>query len=233
MRNAFTAIAALTLAAAAAQATTFSFSSDRNTDGPTLASLASGSVRDGRPFDLGGTVIVDFLYDVDEDGPAGPGIIPASFELDASVTGYAMTPFAGNFIHSWTLEGTFRFIELTSGEAFFSAAFGNALLTNFSDSPTLLAASGSLLSNSSADPALTFTTAGPLAGMDVSAGEDFSFSLSALRGSADGARVPIAADGGFLTSWKAEGSWSARAVPAPGAMALLGLGAMILARRQR
>lgn len=232
VRN-ITAIAALALAAGSAQATFFSFSSDRNTDGPTFASTGAKSVRDGRPFDLSGTVIVDFMFDLDEDGPAGPSVIPAAFEFSADITNYSVTPIAGNFIHSWTLSGDYRFVELTSGTEFFSASFGNALMANFSDSASLLSTSGSLLSNKPADGALAFTTAGPLAGVGVNAEQSFSFSLSAFRNAGNGSRVAVAGDGGFLAQWKSEGSWSAKAAPAPGSVGLLGLGGLLLARRKR
>ncbi|MCC6677704.1 MAG: hypothetical protein IT436_11215 [Phycisphaerales bacterium] len=233
MGNRTAAIAALTLAAASASATTFSFSSDRNTDGPTLASLQAGSVIDGRPFDLGGQVIVDFFYDMDEDGPGGPAIIPASFEFNAVITNYTAVPVGGDFLHSWTLEGQYKFTELTTGQTFFTATFANALMSNFSDSATLLSKSGSLQSNKPADAALAFTTGGALTGVDLTALQNFSFSMSALRSAANGGRVAIAADGRFLSPWKSESSWSARAVPAPGAAALLAFGGLIVARRRR
>lgn len=227
------AIAALTLTAATASATTFSFSSDRNTDGPTLASLQAGSVIDGRPFDLGGQVIVDFFYDADEGGPGGPAVIPASFEFDAVITNYTAVPVGGNFLHSWTLEGQYKFTELTTGQTFFTATFASALMSNFSDSATLLSKSGSMQSSKPADSALVFATGGALTGLDVTALQDFAFSMSALRSAANGGRVAIGADGRFLSPWKSESSWSARAVPAPGAAALLALGGVFVGRRKR
>lgn len=233
MRNSIAAIAALTLAGASAQATTFSFSSDRNTDGPTLASLQSGSVIDGRPFDLGGQVIVDFFYDLDEDGPGGAGVIPAAFEFTAAVKDYSVTPIAGNFMHSWSLEGQYKFIELTTGQTFFTATFANALMSNFSDSATLLSKSGSMQSSKAADLALSFTMGGALAGLDLTSLPNFSFTMTALRSAANGGRVAVAPDGRFLSPWKSESSWSARAVPAPGALALVGLGGLLVARRKR
>lgn len=233
MRNSITAIAALTLAGATAQATTFSFSSDRNTDGPTLASLQSGSVIDGRPFDLGGQVVVDFFYDLDENGPGGAGVIPAAFEFSAAIKSYTVTSVAGNFLHSWTLEGQYKFIELTTGQTFFTATFANALMSNFSDSAALLSKSGSMQSNLAADAALAFTTGGALAGLDVTGLPDFGFTMTALRSAANGGRVAVAADGRFLSPWKSESSWSARAVPAPGALALVGLGGLLLARGRK
>lgn len=233
MINRLIGIGALMMLAGSAQASFFSFSSDRNTDGPTFSSLSGKSVSDGRPFDVTGKVTIDFMYDADENGPGAATIIPASFEFDATATSYAVTPFAGSFIHSWTLAGTYKFTELTTGTTFFSAAFGNALMTNFSDSSTLLSLSGSILSNKPADGSLAFATAGALAGVDVSGGQDFSFSLSAFRSAANGGRVGVAADGSFLSQWKSEGSWSAHAVPAPGALALIGLGGLMLAKRKR
>ena len=79
--------------------------------------------------------------------------------------------------------------------------------------------------------ALTFATFGALSDIDVSQLRDFAFSLSNVR-LANGNRVPVE-QGALGTPWKAEASFSAHAVPAPGAITLAGLGGLVMARRRR
>lgn len=214
----------------AAQAGFFSFASDVNPDGPTFASLSASQLRDGRPFDLNSSVRVDVLYDADEDGPAGPTVIPATFEASTTVRSYTVIPFGGQFIHAWTLAGTYRLKDL-SGTQIFVAEFSKAVLTSWSESASLLGTSASLQDNINADSSLDFLTSGALAGAPIG-NPNFSFSLTALT-QQGGARVPVATDGSFLTPWKSEGSWSAQAIPMPGTLALLGIGAGMVGRRRR
>lgn len=210
----------------AAQAGFFSFASDQNPDGPTFAGLAM-QVSDGRAFDASGAVTVDLMYDADEDGPAGPVVIPSQFTFSAATTSYAVTPFGGQYIHAWTLEGNYR---ITGAGSILTADFRNAVLVSWSESPSLLGASASIIGNLATDPALRFDAAGALGSAPL-LDPGFAFTLTHLRG-ASGGRVSLGPGGAFAETWTSEGSWSARTIPSAGSVALLA-GAAAAGRRRR
>ena len=131
MRNLSLAIAALAFAAGSAQAALFSFASDRNTDGPTFSALASNTVSDGRTLDANGIISVDFLADRDDNGPIAAQSILARFEFSANITSYQPVPFAGQFIHNFTLSGGYNIIDDATNAVIFSATFSNALFSSW------------------------------------------------------------------------------------------------------
>jgi MYXO-CTERM domain-containing protein len=106
------------------------------------------------------------------------------------------------------------------------------LFSSWSNSANQLGRSGQIQANDQADPSLSFSTGGVLADIDVSQQRDFAFSLSNVQ-LANGNRVPVTANGISTVPWSAEGSFSASAIPAPGALALAGLGMIATARRRR
>ncbi len=230
MKNFVLAAGALALAAGAAQAAHFSFASDGNPNGPTFSGLAGSVITDGRPQDADNAVTVNFLVDRDEDGPGVAQSIAARFEYSAVITNYSVAPFAGQFNHQFSLQGTFSIIDASTDQAVFVASFGNALFSSWSNSAASLGRSASMQGNDDTG-ALTFATFGALSDIDVSQLRDFAFSLSNVR-LANGNRVPVE-QGALGTPWKAEASFSAHAVPAPGAITLAGLGGLVMARRRR
>jgi len=231
MKTFMTAVGAFALAAGAANAALFSFASDRNADGPTFSGLAPAAITDGRPQDGDGAVTVTFLVDRDDDGPGVAQSIAARFEYDAVVTGYQVAAFGGQFSHQFTLDGSFSIIDASTNLPIFVASFDNAFFSSWSNLQASLGRSAQMQDNDDSDAGLTFATFGTLADIDVSQSRDFGFSLSNVR-LANGNRVPIGGNG-LGTPWRAEGSFSAHAVPAPGAIALAAMGGLVIARRRR
>jgi len=223
---------ALAIAAGSSHAALFSFASDRNQDGPTFSALAVNAVSDGRALDANGAITIDFLADRDNDGPGAAQSVASEFEFAANITGYQMVAFGGQFIHNFTISGAFSVIDAGTEAVIFQATFNNALFSSWSNSANQLGRSGQIQANDQADPSLSFSTGGVLADIDVSQQRDFAFSLSNVQ-LANGNRVPVTANGISTVPWSAEGSFSASAIPAPGALALAGLGMIATARRRR
>lgn len=211
----------------AAQAGFFSFASDTNPDGPTFAAMTM-QIADGRAFDTSGAVTVNLMYDADDDGPTGPVVIPAEFTFQASLTSHSVTPFGGQFIHAWTLQGFYR---LRGADSILTADFRNAALVSWSDSASVMGASASIIGNFATDPSLRFDAAGSLGSAPVG-DPNFAFTLTHIRNDAGG-RVALGAGGVFADTWRSEGSWSAQTIPATGSLALLGASAGLIRRRRR
>lgn len=231
MKNIVLAVGAIALAAGAAQAALFSFASDRNPDGPTFSGLASSVITDGGPQDANGAVTVSFLVDRDDDGPGVAQVIEGRFEFNAVITAYSVVGFSGQFNHQFALDGSMSIIDTATNLPVFVAAFDNALFSSWSNSQASLGRSAQMQDSDESDLGLSFATFGALADIDVSAQRDFGFSLSNVR-LANGNRVPVN-QGALGTPWRAEGSFSAHAVPTPGALALGALGGLVMARRRR
>jgi len=224
-------VSALAFASGSADAALFSFASDRNADGPTFSGLGFNAITDGRPQDTDGVVNTTFLVDRDEDGPNPAQSIPATFEYNAVVTNYQVVPFGGQFVHQFTLDGSFSVLDAGTGAPLLVVNFDNAFLSSWSNSQVVLGRSAQMQNNGDADRGLTFSTAGSLADIEVSQLCSFGFSLSNVR-LQNGNRVPVVA--GILgTPWQAEASFSGSAIPAPGACALAAVSALIIGRRRR
>ncbi|MDX2146364.1 MAG: PEP-CTERM sorting domain-containing protein [Planctomycetota bacterium] len=221
----------LALAAGSAQAAFFSFASDRNNDGPTFTSgNSSVSILDGRTRDGNNTVLTNFLVDVDENGPVAEVAYDTRFQFTGSLANYQVTSVAGTNIHAFTVNGSFEIIANDSNAAIFTATFTDAVFTSISESRTLLGRTANISADDTTN-AVTFTTAGPLANIDVSGNRNFNFTLTALQ-TLNGARVGVSANG-LLQDWISEGSFSAQAIPTPGSLALAVLGVAGMARRRR
>jgi hypothetical protein len=215
-------------ASSAAQAVFVSFASDTNPSGPTFRGLPTvagglGRIQDGNP------VQVLLTVDLDEDGPAGPIVIPAEFDADFAVT----THFLAANVHVYTLIGSFELRDTATNTLLLGATFNNGAFTSVGTAEAL-GDSGTLQGNSSAGVAsLIFTTGGIFAGFDPSLGSrSFGFSMTNLFGQGGGP-ASVAANGAFVVPFTSEGSFSARFIPAPGGVALAGLMALGAGRRRR
>ncbi|MDX2132807.1 MAG: hypothetical protein SFY69_12225 [Planctomycetota bacterium] len=227
MRPAVLASLATLAASGLAQAAFVSFASDTNPAGPTFRGFpvgaALGRLQDDAP------VSVNFLVDLDEQGPGGPVSIPATFDFDATLNSYA---YAGG-VHVYNTSGYFQFNEAAGGGLILRVEWQNGAFTSLGPGPNALGPSGSVLSNSAADPSMVITTGGILGGI-IASGRDNSFAFT-LTDLFDLARnpVPVQNGGNIGAEFTAEGSFSGRVVPTPGALVLLGLGGLAIVRRRR
>lgn len=222
-------------AAGSAQAAYLSFASDSNGNAPTFHRGANTlGINDARALDPDGAVVVDLMLDGDEDGPL-PGLLaPVRFEFAGAMSNYTVTNIAGRILHSYTVAGSFTFAGAMDPTAFVTVTFQNAVFSSWSDSVDLWGSSATIQSNAFAD---TLVASGPnSAGAIV---QDFAYTLTNLRalpgtGSPNG-RVAVGQGGVTRYDWASEGSFSATVtvVPAPSAVALLGLGGLVAGRRRR
>ena len=229
-----TASLCVALSAGAARADFFSFASDRNREAPTFRTFANDNVlRDARSLDPTQRIEVDLLWDADENGPGGPVTFETFLTFNGSLSGYQVTPLAGGFLHTYTLGGLFSFADRATQQTLLSVNFRSSLFASFSDRADALGETATIQASGSTDVTLLFTGAGPLDGRNFSGTRNFAFTLTDLSDLATGGRAGVNGAGISPNGWTAEGSFSARAIPSPGSLALAGLGALVAARRRR
>ncbi|MBI1191531.1 MAG: hypothetical protein GC200_12720 [Tepidisphaera sp.] len=229
--------AALSALTGIANADFFSFASDIAGASPTFQGVptdppGSGGIADAGPLSPSGRVNTMLLWDPDNDGPQPAMAFASYMTFQAGLSQPLLTPFAGGFIQSWVANGQYEFHDAANDSLILRVTFSNAAFISFTDNPNFLGSSATLQSSEVTDGGLTFTGFGPLAGRNLSGPRSQAFTLTALRGP-NGQRAGVAQGGFVLPGWVSEGSWSANAVPAPGALALGGLGGLLVFRRSR
>lgn len=225
---------------------TFSFASDSNNDGPTFfghgtTGSPTNVLTDAAAFDNSGQVVVGLMVDTNGDAPGGGTTFNSLFSFTGATTNYAATPFAGGFLHSWSMSGTFSFTDTGSGLQVLAINFTNAVFTSFSASASTLGTTAALQDSEALDTPLTFVPGAPLIGLGINAAalasnEGFSFALANIRSAPTaGAPLTIGTNGAWLQQWVSEGSFAAaaQAIPGPGSLALLGFGMLASCRRRR
>lgn len=211
---------------------TFSFGSDGNADGPTFAG-GGLSMFDGGAFSGDGQVNVDFLVDTNGDGAGGGFNFAEVFLFGAELSNYTMSAEGGGFVHIWHVQGAF---SMDDGTFDFGVSWDDALLVSYSESSRFLGTTMTLQGSEGIDPSVLFQAGENLNGIgitdaSISGNESFAFSLTNVR-TLEGQRVPVSNEGVILDEWISEGSFSASAVPAPGALGLL-ISAGLISRRRR
>jgi len=229
--------AALVAAATAvpASAAFFSFASDADEASWTFAGQGATVTDAGDAFDPQ-VLLVD-----DNNGPAFPLLLAVEFEADFSIGYLGSVPFGGKFIHSYSLDGTFFFLD-GSGAPVLGCSIEDGVLTSVGNggaNPTW----GSTATIQGSDdygsvqyhwygpdmPAFGLYT-GDSVGLD-----DAAFTLTVLH-SDTGSGVNLGSTSMLPTlKWDSEGSYSGSAffVPAPGAIGLAGIAGLLLAHRRR
>lgn len=237
MFRALIASSVIAALAGSASAGILAFQANSNSDGPEVRASSTTTIADGRTLDLDGKIGVVLSYDADGEGPGGELLIPAELRIIALTREYSVTPFAGQFIHSWRLDGSVQFLDPTSKNLILAITFANSLFTSQSQRNNTMGTSATLQGNLATDPALTFTTGpgSPLVSSDFVVDTDYAFSLSDLRRQTGSGAVNVSATGDFVDAWRAESSFVANGlpIPSPGAMALMGLGGFAMIRRKR
>jgi hypothetical protein len=196
--------------AAAVDSIHFSFASDDDPDGPTWVSNGTDV--------LDSVVQVDLKVDFNEDNGGGVVIFPTDAFLFVQIHEYKLLGFAGNYLHIWTVSGRIDFIhrDSTAFSPLLTIGFSNGVMTSWSPSTITLGETLTLQSSESTD---TFTTLFPqtlLQGIGIKTsftanGEDLALTFTNVRNAQENGLPRIDANGRFLQSWTAEGSFSAAA----------------------
>lgn len=180
---------------------------------------------------------VDLIVDGTEHG-LGVGSFTAGLNMDIQIG--AVTAQFGDLLSAPILGGTFEFREVAMMSGAEGAPLGDILLSGALTGGGVVTFStvGAIISTSttggltmSAGPALTPL----LGGLTLGPTFDLSFTLTNIRSLTGAPGVSMNQDG-FLTSFTANSAFTGNAspVPAPGAIALMGLaGVLVLVGRHR
>jgi uncharacterized protein (TIGR03382 family) len=177
----------------------------------------------------------------DHNGPLPAIPIAVEFQADFQITYIASVPLGGAFIHNYSLNGTFSFVD-GRGNTILSATVTNGALTaiggalSWYSTSTIQATDGNANQNNS----VVYTwNGGDMPGYDLLNGvsfgpDDMAFTLTSLNASA----MDVVLDPAThlpVTEWNSEGSYSGTShfIPAPGAAMILGLGGLVATRRRR
>jgi PEP-CTERM motif-containing protein len=231
-------IASIGLAAGTANAAFLSFGSD-TADRAWTVTGSGANVTDG-------TGPTDYLtLHVDDNNGALPRIdVSTQFNAAITLNFVSSTPLPGGaFSHNYTASGNYTFIDVASGTTLFTVEFSN-LLFNSRGGQGTWGTTGALQGDNSFGGVVTMTWNGanlPAYGLATGGiyNGGFGFDLTSINTSGalpyGGQNPGVALGAGSLPSstWFAEGSWSASTVPAPGTLALLGVGLLAAGRRRR
>jgi len=224
--------------AGAAHATFFSFASDNDDASWTWTGSGSDLANAQDPTDP-----VTLLID-DQNGGLPPLEMDVEFEADFTLNFNSSIPVGGDvFIHTYVVDGEFTFRE-ASGAPVLAATFEGAILTAPGSENAWSSAAAVLGSDSFTTVTYESFISEPdyelFEGLSI-ASEDFGFDLTVINTSGnipfdgEGLGVALDEDGLPLEVYFAEGSFSGSAtfIPAPGAVAVLGLGGLAATRRRR
>ncbi|GIK20026.1 MAG: PEP-CTERM sorting domain-containing protein [Leptolyngbya sp. PLA2] len=233
MNRITTSLAALAGLATAANASLFSFASD--VDHTSFTFMGTGGfVGDAMDPSEPLTLLID-----DTNGPGAPITLSIEFNAAFEIAHLGSIPSGGgNFIHAYSLDGSFEFRD-AFGALVLSAVVEGGSLTALGGAASWYS-SGAIFGADGAGSSVTYTWHGPnipdygLFTGDSVDPDDAAFTLTFLQ--SDGG-MGVALDQNMLPAmwWRSEGSYSGSAffVPAPGSIALLGFGALAAGRRRR
>jgi hypothetical protein len=239
MKAAMLGTIGLLLAAGGAQATTFSFASDVDHTSWTftgVGALVNAALDPGNPQ----TLLVD-----DDNGPNPALTFAVEFRANMVLQHAASVPLGGGQVfHIYNVaaapEGPSSFgFYLPDGSPLLTAVFNNGVFRNVGGAGFW--GTGANFSASDLSGSVTYTWFGPdlpqygLFNGQSSVGlDDAAFTFSNIN-SGQGPGVALNDANYPGAPWSSEGSYSGTAhfVPAPGTLALLGLGGLISARRRR
>jgi len=243
MNRCLLASAALALAAGSANAAFFSFATDTSDhswvytgSGANIQNATNGS---SDPM----TLVID-----DENGLASPLQVSVAFSAQYTLTFVGSVNLPGGAIsYNYAASGQFVMSDIATGTALLTTTFSNALFTARGDQSRWFTTAGLQVDDSGGSTLSMIWGGAALPQYGLAPGalngspRDFNFGLTVINTSGSipyngtGPGVAINANTKLPSqTWFSESSFAAAArVPAPGSLALLGLGALAMGRRRR
>ncbi|MBC7771893.1 MAG: hypothetical protein H7210_05320 [Pyrinomonadaceae bacterium] len=221
-------------AALPAHAAFFSFASDADHASWTFAGNGNG-IRDGQDALDPQILVID-----DNNGPLAPLLLTVEFQAEFTIQYVTSIAFAGGFIHTYQLDGTFTFLDATTNLPLLSCAVSNGAMTALGGRDSWYTTSTLQVSDNPSGGSVAYTWFGPntpaydlLNGVSIGP-DDMSFTLTVIN-NAGGTGVPLGQDHLPSVPWQSEGSYSGSAhyIPSPSAAGLLALAGLSLGRRRR
>jgi hypothetical protein len=229
------AVLAVGCLVSSSQAALFSFASDNDHTSWTFTG-SGASVRDAQDLLDPQILLVD-----DHNGPLPAIPFAVEFQADFQIGYLASVPLGGGtFIHNYSLNGTFSFLDAT-GNTLLSATVSNGALTALGGALSWYSTATIQANDNASGGSVTYTWNGnAIPGYDLLPGQsqgndDMAFTLSSLNFNAmdvlldDQTHLP-------RDQWSSEGSYSGTArnfIPAPGAAMIAGIGGLLALRRRR
>lgn len=182
------------------------------------------------------------------------GLLPAlafnvnftsSFQI--GYLGSTAMPIPGKYLHSYSLSGSFAFHDNSTNTNILTGFLQGGVLTVIGNAANLVTPTTwddtATMQFSDAYGTVNYTWNGPdlpgyglRTGFTSTTGDDGAFTLTGLSRANGASGVSLNSQTGLPNAdWFSEGSFSGRTtiVPAPGALALCGLAAMVVGRRTR
>lgn len=229
------AVLAVGCLVSSSQAALFSFASDNDHSSWTFTGNG-GLVADAQdPLDPQ-ILLVD-----DHNGPLPAIPFAVEFQANFTIAYIASVPLGGGaFIHNYSLNGTFSYVDAT-GNTLLSATVSNGALTAMGGALSWYSTATLQASDNAEGGSVVYTWNGAaVPGYDLLPGssqgsDDMSFTLTALN--AAGLNVTLDPQTHLpVERWNSEGSYSGTArnfIPTPGAAMIAALGGLVAARRRR
>lgn len=234
--------AGVCVGASVAQGAFLSFASDNDHTSYTFAGVGGSIANASDPSDP--QVLL-----VDDDNGGLPRLafevnFVSSFQL--TYLGSSALPLPGKYIHAYSVNGTFSFVDRFTGATILTSQVQGGVATAIGSGSNLVTPTTwddtATLQFSDRYGVVTYTWNGPnlpgyglLSGFSSAGDDDGAFTLTSL-GRATGLGVNVNSQTGLPNGeWLSEGSFSGRTniVPAPGAIAMAGLGAVLVGRGRR
>lgn len=228
------AVLAVGCLVSSSQAALFSFASDNDHSSWTFTG-AGGLVADAQDPTDPQILLVD-----DHNGPLPAIPFAVEFQANFTVAYLASVPVGGSFVHNYSLNGTFSFLDAL-GNTLLSATITNGALTALGGANSWYSTATIQAGDNGTGGSVVYNWNGAaIPGYDLIPGssngiDDAAFTLSSLNMAGAGVVLDPQT---FLPvrEWNSEGSYSGTArnfIPTPGAAMIATLGGLVALRRRR
>lgn len=237
MKTAVLAMLGVAGLAASANATYFSFASDTANRQWTFAG-------NGANVSQGDAAGVDVDLILADDNGGTERTIATKFFASWTLSHVGSTGVGAAVSHTYRATGNFQWLDASTGGLVLRGDFSDAIFTAGGSAAAWSSTATVMGSDEFTQMAYTSGISAPEVGLGIGAlggPQDFAFTLTVINTSgqlpyrANAANRGVALGEGMLPGreWWSEGSFSGSAVPAPGSVALVGLGGVMCLKRRR